>query len=61
MYVQTMWIQKAIKSPSIKYELSSTKLDSQVMITKINKLSPNNLCGQEYGLSAGTTGYFDNG
>ena len=59
--MQIMWIQKATKSPAIKYGTSSSKLDSEVMITEINKLTPDSLCGQEYGLPAGTSGYFDNG
>lgn len=59
--MQIMWIQKATGSPSVRYGTSATKLDSEVPITQINKLSPDNLCGQEYGLPAGTSGYFDNG
>ena len=59
--MQVMWIQKATENPMIKYGTSKDNLDSTIMATEMSKLKPADLCGQEYGLPAGTSGYFDNG
>eukprot|EP01083_Nonionella_stella_P230459 814592_1 len=54
--MQIMWIQKQINNPMIKYGYSPNNLKYNLIAAETSKLSANNLCGQEYGLPAGTAG-----
>eukprot|EP00484_Ammonia_sp_Unknown_P024827 CAMPEP_0197035980 /NCGR_PEP_ID=MMETSP1384-20130603/13617_1 /TAXON_ID=29189 /ORGANISM="Ammonia sp." /LENGTH=647 /DNA_ID=CAMNT_0042466099 /DNA_START=33 /DNA_END=1976 /DNA_ORIENTATION=+ len=59
--MQIMWVQKAVSSPMLKYGVSANDLNKVVSVVNVSKLSPEDLCDQQYGLPAGTTGYFDTG
>lgn len=62
--LQIMWIQKAVDHPEVKMGLKASKLsklDTKGNGMEISKLSSTDFCGQQYGLPAGTSGYFDTG
>jgi len=60
--MQLMWVQKTFSAPEVRYGLSPDNLTMrQSDLVNISKLSPDDLCDQQYGLPAGTSGYFDTG
>eukprot|EP01083_Nonionella_stella_P088271 245890_1 len=59
--MQVMWVQKAIEKPTIKYGISEDNLQWSVLAANRSKVSKDDYCGQQSGLPAGTTGYFDTG
>ena len=60
--MQIMWIQKAVSKPEIQYGKGEDNLiSSQYVADEPVQLSRDDLCGQEYGLPAGTGGFFELG
>jgi len=59
--LQVMWIQKETAAPMVRYGVVPQNLDSKAKALEITKLSASDLCGQQYGLPAGTAGFFETG